>query len=102
MSISSAPDSASGGNAALAMVSQSFPPRIRKAMNALIAGIALAEIAKRRWVWATNRMQYVVTIPQEDRLYDATMEWLVSSLPKDSQRSLRVRTTERTPSAPSP
>ena len=72
-----------------------FPAKLRKVMSFVIAVSTVIQITKRRWHWLSNRLAYVVTIPQEDPLFDAVMEWLIESLPKKSQRSLRVRTTER-------
>jgi len=87
--------SSGGTGNALAQVAGSFPPRVRRALNLLVAGMALAEVGKRRWSWLAARMMFVVTVPQEDRLYDETMDWLIGSLPENVQRSLKVRTTAR-------
>lgn len=72
-----------------------FPAKFRKVMSFVIAASTVIQITKRRWHWLSNKFAYIVTVPQEDPLFDAVMEWLIESLPKKSQRSLRIRTTER-------
>lgn len=95
MSAAVASDSGGGSNrSALAFLTQSGGPRLRKAVSAYLIGVAMYETGKSLWKRIEAQAEHTVTIDSRDDLYPDVMAWLYESIPEAERKTLRATTTD--------